>query len=110
MIARQNEAGAKSRRALIPSVELRGDLRADGRRKRRPSLGTTPSASIDNGAAFCFGDGRTNGMLAGRKETTRKLYRDAYEAFRRFAENAGVDPASEGSERLPPNVVADPRC
>ena len=40
--------------------------------------------SIDAGAAFCFGDGRSNGMLAGRKDTTRKLYRDAYEAFRRF--------------------------
>jgi hypothetical protein len=42
-------------------------------------------------------------MLAGRKETTRKLYRDAYEAFGRFAEDVGLDPTSDGWERLPPN-------
>ena len=45
-------------------------------------------------------------MLAGRKDTTRKLYRDAYEAFRRFVEEAGLDPTSDGWERLPTNVLA----
>ena len=45
-------------------------------------------------------------MLAGRKETMRKLYLDAYEAFRRFVGHAGVDPAGDGWERLSPNVLA----
>jgi integrase len=45
-------------------------------------------------------------VLAGRKDTTRKLYRDAYEAFRRFLQDVGVDPATEGWPRLPPNVLA----
>ena len=63
------------------------------------------AGSIDADAAFCFGDGRTNGMLAGRKDTTRKLYRDAYEAFRRYALDIGVDPCVDGWDRLPPNVL-----
>ena len=45
-------------------------------------------------------------MLAGRKDTARKLYRDAYEAFTRFVAQAGLDPTSDGWERLPPNVLA----
>ena len=106
MTARENRSSTKSRRTVPRSVEIVGDLRADGRRKRRPSLGTAAAGSIDAGAAFCFGDGRTNGMLAGRKDTTRKLYRDAYEAFRRFVEEAGLDPTSDGWEPLPPNVLA----
>jgi hypothetical protein len=44
-------------------------------------------------------------MLAGRKDATRKLYRDAYEAFRRFLFNSGVDPSVDGW-RLPPNALA----
>ena len=46
------------------------------------------------------------GTLVSRKETTRKFYRDAYEAFRRFLDDAGLDPAIDGWERLPPNVLA----
>jgi hypothetical protein len=61
--------------------------------------------SIDAGAAVCLGDGRSNGTLAGRKETTRKRYRDVYEAFRRFLADIGVDPALDGWECLPPNAV-----
>ena len=97
-----------SRRQVVASAAVRtqGDLRADGRRKRRPSLATAQPGSIDAGAAFCLGNGRSNGMLSGRKETTRKLYRDAYEAFRRFAQDTGVDPTADGWERLPPNVLA----
>jgi len=53
-----------------------------------------------------LGDGTSAGILAGRKETTRKLYRDAYEAFRRFLDGAGVDPATDGWQRLPPNALA----
>jgi len=45
-------------------------------------------------------------MLAGRKESTRKLYRDAYEAFRRFLLDVNVDPAIDGWNRLPPNSLA----
>lgn len=45
-------------------------------------------------------------MLAGRKDTTRKLYRDAYEAFRRFLADVHVDVSAHGWERLPPNVLA----
>jgi hypothetical protein len=52
--------------------------RADGRLKKRPSLQPLKRDSIDAGAALCFGDGRSVGRLAGRKDT-RKLYRDAYE-------------------------------
>ena len=76
MTARENRSSTKSRRTTARSVEILGDLRADGRRKRRPSLGSAAADSIDAGAAFRFGDGRSNGMLAGRKETARKLYRD----------------------------------
>src|SRR5690242_11190391 len=106
MTARENRSTTKPRRTTPRSVEIVGDLRADGRRKRRSSLGLAAAGSIDAGAAFCFGDGRSNGMLAGRKDTTRKLYRDAYEAFRRFIQEAGLDPTSDGWERLPPNVLA----
>jgi len=106
VIAPQNHRRVR-RRVVPPKESAHAEIsHRIGRRKRRPSLGTTPSDSIDAGAAFCLGDGRSNGTLAGRKETTRKLYRDAYEAFRRFAVDAGVDPASEGWDRLPPNVLA----
>jgi hypothetical protein len=62
--------------------------------------------SIDAGAAYCFGDGRSGGVLAGRKPTTRQLYRDAYEAFRRFLISCSVDPASDTWSRLTPNGLA----
>jgi hypothetical protein len=52
-----------------------------------------------------FGEGHSGGVLAGRKETTRKLYRDGYEAFRRFLADAGLDPAVDGWNRLPPHVL-----
>jgi hypothetical protein len=60
-----------SPRARAP---LQADVRADGRRKRRPPLEPLQRTSIDAGAAYAFGDGRSGGVLAGRKETTRKLY------------------------------------
>jgi hypothetical protein len=41
--------------------------------------------------AHWLGDGASPGILAGRKEATRKLYRDAYEAFRRFLIDQDVD-------------------
>jgi integrase len=88
------------------SSQLNPDLRSDGRRKRRPPLAPTARNSIDAGAAFCFGDARSAGMLAGRKESTRKLYRDGYEAFRRFMLDVNVDPAVDGWNRLPPNGLA----
>jgi integrase len=84
----------------------RGELRADGRRKRRPALAPAQPDSIDAGAAIFLGDGRSGGLLAGRKDTTRKLYRDAYEAFRRFLADVHVDPSVDGWERLPPNALA----
>jgi integrase len=87
-------------------MALRSDVRKDGRLKRRSALSSANRHSIDAGAAFCFGDGRSGGVLAGRKPTTRKLYRDAYEAFRRFLEDAGVDPRVDGWNRLPPNTLA----
>jgi hypothetical protein len=46
------------------------------------------------------------GVLAGRKESTRKLYRDAYQAFRRFLQDVGVDPARDGWKHLPPDALA----
>src|SRR5438132_6316533 len=75
---------------------LRTDRRADGRWKRRPPIVAVRPESIDAGAAFCLGDGRTSGVLAGRKDTTRKLYRDAYEAFRRFLTDMDIDPSVDG--------------
>lgn len=57
---------------------LRTDVRSDGRLTRRPAVASIRPDTIDAGAAFCLGDGNTSGMLAGRKDTTRKLYRDAY--------------------------------
>src|SRR6266851_5225909 len=86
--------------------QLRGDLRSDGRLKRRPAIVPLEPDSIDAGAAFCLGDGHSGGMLAGRKDTTRKLYRDAYEAFRRFLADVNVDPCVDGWEQLPPNSLA----
>src|SRR5690242_453016 len=83
----------------------RGELRADGRLKRRPAIVPLGPETIDAGAAFCFGDGRSGGMLAGRKDATRNLYRDAYEAFRRFLADVHVDPSTDGWE-LPPNALA----
>lgn len=50
-------------------------------------------------------DGRA-GVLAGRKETTRKLHRDAHESFRRFLVSCRIDPASDTWSALPPNVLA----
>src|SRR5205814_1700170 len=88
------------------SPRLTSDVRSDGRRLRRPALSMLKRSSIDAGAAFCFGDGQSNGLLAGRKQSTRKLYRDAYEAFRRFLLDAGVDPAVDGWNHLPPNALA----
>jgi hypothetical protein len=85
---------------------LRADLRADGRLKRRPPIAALQPHSIDAGAALCFGGARSAGVLAGRKHTTRKLYRDAYESFRRFLVDASVDPCIDGWERLPPNALA----
>ena len=87
-------------------IRLQAELRSDGRRKRRPALESLRRNSIDAGAAYCFGDGHSGGVLAGRKETTRKLYRDAYEAFRRFLIGVGVDPASDTWSSLPPNALA----
>ena len=78
---------------------------ADGRRKHRPSLGCAPLGRIAADAALCLGDGRDNDMLAGRKETMRKLYLDAYAAFRRLVGDAGVDPGGDGRERLSTNVL-----
>jgi integrase len=74
--------------------------------KRRPAIVPWQPDSIDAGAAFCLGDGQSGGMLAGRKDTTRKLYRDAYEAFRRFLAGVNVDSSVDGWERLPPNALA----
>jgi hypothetical protein len=85
---------------------LQSHLRADGRLKRRSAFAPLRPDAIDAGAAFCLGDGRNSGMLAGRKESTRKLYRDAYEAFRRFLADLEIDPVLDGWERLPPNVLA----
>ncbi|MDQ6669673.1 MAG: tyrosine-type recombinase/integrase [Chloroflexota bacterium] len=85
---------------------MSSDLRADGRRKRRPAIDSFQPDSIAAGAAYCLGDGRTSGVLAGRKDTTRKLYRDAYEAFRRFLIDVGVDAVTDGWQRLPPNALA----
>jgi integrase len=82
------------------------DRRADGRRKRRLPIVPVRPESIDAGAAFCLGDGKTSGVLAGRKDTTRKLYRDAYEAFRRFLADVDIDPSVDGWEQLPPNALA----
>ncbi len=59
--------------------QVGGDLRADRQMKRRTVLVSLRPDSIDAAAAFCLGDGRSGGVLAGRKDTTRKLYRDAYE-------------------------------
>jgi integrase len=87
-------------------VQVLADQRADGRLKKRPPLQPLKRNSIDAGAALCFGDGRSVGMLAGRKDATRKLYRDAYEAFRRFVADSGVDPRVDGWSRLPPNALA----
>jgi integrase len=66
----------------------------------------TRRGSIEAAILHCLGDGTSPGILAGRKETTRKLYRDAYRAFRRFLANVGVDPSTDGWSRLPPNVLA----
>lgn len=85
---------------------LHTDLRSDGRLKRRPPIAALRPDSIDAGAAFCLGDANTPGMLAGRKDTTRKLYRDAYEAFRRFLADVHVHPSVDSLERLPPNALA----
>jgi hypothetical protein len=87
-------------------VQLQTDLRSDGRRIRRPPLESKKHNSIDAGAAFCFGSSGSGGVLGGRKETTRKLYRDAYEALRRFLADGGVDAAVDSWSRLPPNVLA----
>jgi hypothetical protein len=80
--------------------------RTDGRLKKRPPLQSLKRNSIDAGAALCFGDGRSVGILAGRKDATRKLYRDAYDAFRRFLADSGVNSAVDGWSRLPPNALA----
>jgi hypothetical protein len=88
------------------SRRVLADQRADGRPKKRPPLQPLKRNSIDAGAALCFGDAQSVGGLAGRKETTRKLYRDAYEAFRRFLADSGVDPTVDGWSRLPPNALA----
>src|SRR5690349_24996130 len=95
----QNAASGK-RGQLEPGV------RSDGRRTRRPPLEPLKRNSIDAGAAYAFGDRQSGGVLAGRKDTTRKLYRDAYEAFRRFLSDSGVDPAVDSWSRVPPNVLA----
>ena len=92
--------------ATRQNAAARGTLRKDGRPTRRTALAPLHPDSIDAGAAFCFGDGRAAGALGGRKATTRKLYRDAYEAFRRFLADVGVDPAADGWDRLPPNALA----
>jgi predicted ATPase len=47
-------------------------VRADERKGRTPLADAHPK-SIDAGAALCFRDSQSNGMLAGRKDTTRKL-------------------------------------
>ncbi len=99
MPSRQNASPSKR-------VQLDPDLRSDGRRKRRAPLESHKRNSIDAGAAYAFGDARSSGVLAGRKETTRKLYRDGYEAFRRFLIASGVDPAVDTWTRMPPNGLA----
>jgi hypothetical protein len=76
----------------------------DGRKS--PALLALKLNSIDAGAALCFGDGRSVGILAGRKDATRKLYRNACEAFRRFLADSRVDPQVDGWNRLPPNALA----
>jgi hypothetical protein len=89
-----------------PAKRLRPAVRADGQRTRRAPITSTHKRSIDAGIARCLGDGASSGILAGRKETTRKLYRDAYEAFRRFLIDQRVDPSVDGWQRLPPNALA----
>jgi hypothetical protein len=51
---------------------------------------------VATGIARCLGDGTSSGLLAGRKEATRKLDCDAYESFRRFLIDEGVDPSMDG--------------
>ena len=41
------------------------DLRKDGRLKHRSAIAVAVPDSIDAGAAFCLGDGRTSGTLGG---------------------------------------------
>src|SRR6516164_6961473 len=86
-------------------VQVLADQRADGRLKERQPLQPLKRNSIDAGAALCFGDGRSVGILAGRKDATRKLYRDAYQAFRRFLIDSAIDPTVDGWSHLPPNAL-----
>jgi integrase len=80
----------------------RGARRRDGTPKRRAPIVAEVPGSLDAHAAAFFG-----GALAGRSAATRKGYRDAWERFRAFlVERPGLDPATDGLERLPPNALA----